>query len=272
MTVQKSMPKNRTFPEVCNYRKKGNDIYHYFNIDEQNALISFAASASIAILNERRNEDKELSKMISTGLYYRIKEEAIELLKSDAFINNFNSFSCHAYVLSIDIRRSTELMLKAIDAKAFVRFIENLEKQMANTIRNNFGIIDKFTGDGILAYSPSFYSGEYAGFRCLVSAFECHNIFDKIFSKCKDCFQVVLKNAGLGIGIDFGTINLNIRDNSELTPMATLKSPTCGRVKIPQRQNDKFNLIFANRQSFSLFHPFFSIFFLESLLAASFSR
>jgi len=61
-------------------------------------------------------------------------------------------------------------------------------------------------------------------------------------------------------------------DGLMFTPMATLKSPTCGQVKIPQRQNYKFNLIFANRQSFSLFHPFLSIFFLESLLAASFSR
>ena len=42
--------------------------------------------------------------------------------------------------------------------------------------------------------------------------------------------------------------------------MATLKSPTCGRVKIPQRQSDKFKLFSANRQYFFLFHPLFLIF------------
>jgi len=42
--------------------------------------------------------------------------------------------------------------------------------------------------------------------------------------------------------------------------MATLKSPTRGRVKIPQRQSVKFNLISENRQSFFLFHPLFFIF------------
>jgi len=31
-----------------------------------------------------------------------------------------------------------------------------------------------------------------------------------------------------------------------LAPMATLKSPTCGRVKIPQRQSDKIKLFSAN--------------------------
>jgi len=51
-----------------------------------------------------------------------------------------------------------------------------------------------------------------------------------------------------------------------LPPMATLKSPTCGRVKIPQRQNDKSNLNSENLQFFSLFHPLSQIFVLgESL-------
>ena len=52
----------------------------------------------------------------------------------------------------------------------------------------------------------------------------------------------------------------------DYTPMATLKSPTCGRVKIPQRQYDKSNLNSENLQFFSLFHPLSQIFVLgESL-------
>lgn len=42
-------------------------------------------------------------------------------------------------------------------------------------------------------------------------------------------------------------------------PMATLKSPTRGRVKIPRRQNCNFNLTSENRQSFFLFHPLFFV-------------
>ena len=48
---------------------------------------------------------------------------------------------------------------------------------------------------------------------------------------------------------------VQIKIEIALTPMATLKSPTRGRVKIPQRQNDKSNLISENLQLFSLFHP-----------------
>ena len=48
-----------------------------------------------------------------------------------------------------------------------------------------------------------------------------------------------------------------IKPNGWYTPMATLKSPTRGRVKIPRRQNFNFNLNSYNRQSFFLFHPLF---------------
>jgi len=112
---------------------------------------------------------------------------------------------------------------------------------------------------------PTLYIGQGDGVKSRIESHEKSKAFwDKVL-------VFVSSNSGLNRA-HITWLEWALIQQARLTPMATLKSPTCGRVKIPQRQNDKFNLIFANRQSFSLFHPFFSIFFLESLLAASFSR
>ena len=46
-----------------------------------------------------------------------------------------------------------------------------------------------------------------------------------------------------------------IRRVATLARMATLKSPTCGRVKIPRRQNNKSYSILSKSAIFFFFHP-----------------
>lgn len=148
----------------------------------------------------------------------RVNEEARKkLLQSPDFLNGFNnSQNCEAVVVSIDIRRSTELMLKAKTPELFSKFITELSSKLSTIIIENYGIFDKFTGDGILAFFPKFFSGDQAILRALKAAEECHEIFEKHYNSNKKGFSVFITNIGLGIGIDYGNVTL-VNTSNELT-------------------------------------------------------
>jgi hypothetical protein len=90
---------------------------------------------------------------------------------------------CSAYVLSVDIRRSTELMLKARTAEKFAEFISGLAIELTEIVVNSLGVFDKFTGDGILAFFPDFFSGPDAAYRVLAAADRCHAAFEKRYHR-----------------------------------------------------------------------------------------
>lgn len=170
-------------------------------------------------IEELRKLKEELqSKEKINHILPRICEEARQRLLSD---NNFRELfqdakNCDAVVVSIDIRRSTELMLKARRPELFSKFITELSQKLSEVILTNFGIFDKFTGDGILAFFPKFYSGEHAIIRALKAADECHKIFNQHYKKSRECFNVFIKDVGLGIGIDYGSVTL-VNTRNELT-------------------------------------------------------
>jgi len=111
---------------------------------------------------------------------------------------------CEVVVLSIDIRRSTDLMLKAKIPEIYADFISELCKGLLNIVVANFGVFDKYTGDGIIAFFPYFFSGNDALLWAMKSAFECHVFFADHYRRHRHCFISVLKDIGLGIGIDSG--------------------------------------------------------------------
>lgn len=148
----------------------------------------------------------------------RICEKARQkLLSDDGFKKLFaDARTCESVVLSIDIRRSTELMLKARKPELFSKFITGLANKLSEIILLNYGIFDKFTGDGILAFFPKFYSGDNAVIRAIKVATECHSIFSIHYKESRNCFNVLINNVGLGIGIDYGNVTL-VNTGSELT-------------------------------------------------------
>ena len=153
------------------------------------------------LLNEKQNLSHLLTQV---GVAAQEK-----LLNSTSFRALFDQESPHlSYVLSIDIRRSTELMLKAGAPRLYAEFITELASQLRDVILENFGIFDKFTGDGILAFFPDFYSGEDAGYFALKAAHDCHKVFANHYSINKHCFISILKEIGLGIGIDYGEVQM----------------------------------------------------------------
>jgi class 3 adenylate cyclase len=141
-------------------------------------------------------------------LLERVNPKAQELLlRSESFIAAFSTRQ-ELFAVSVDIRRSTDLMLSSIDAEGFASFITDLCGNLADIIKINHGVFDKFTGDGILAFFPTFLSGVDAGFLALRAADACHRAFKAHYSKSSRFFQTVREDAGLGIGIDYGECNL----------------------------------------------------------------
>ncbi|BAC88420.1 gll0479 [Gloeobacter violaceus PCC 7421] len=140
----------------------------------------------------------------------RVNEQAAKaLFEHENFLNEFLKNQEHeTFVMSIDIRRSTELMLKARSPEMFAQFISSLCKDLKEVITKNYGIFDKFTGDGILAFFPEFYSGPDAGIHAVQSAIECHSIFQRKYKDHRRNFTTVLNNTGLSIGIDYGPANM----------------------------------------------------------------
>src|ERR1019366_7896908 len=92
----------------------------------------------------------------------KVEPKARDLLFSNpAFEALFNSKQPrNTFVLSADLRRSTTLMLKARNPELFAMFLQDLCDRLYNALLENLGVFDKFTGDGILAFFPEFYSGE----------------------------------------------------------------------------------------------------------------
>lgn len=148
----------------------------------------------------------------------RINENGRQkVLENKDFLDLFQDKTpCDSVVVSIDIRRSTELMLKARKPELFSEFITALSHKLSDCIIENYGIFDKFTGDGILAFFPNFYSGEQAIIRAIKASEECHKIFDDHYNNSRHCFSVFIKDVGLGIGIDYGNVTL-VNTTNELT-------------------------------------------------------
>jgi class 3 adenylate cyclase len=152
---------------------------------------------------------------------------------------------CAAFVMSIDIRRSAELMLKARTAELFAEFMAGLCEELKKSICDRFGIVDKFTGDGLLASFPEFFSGSDAGYRTISAAHEAHLVFRKRYKQHRSSFFTVLTDIGLGIGIDYGNIRF-MRIAGDLTVVgapvvyaARLSSAPAGKTVLNQPAYEK---------------------------------
>jgi len=167
---------------------------------------------------EKGETDKQLQQTLAEyaaeremrHLVRKVSEEAVDKIRADAaFRGQFSPGKLHdAFVMSVDIRSSTQLMLNAKDASDFAAFVTELCDKLGDIVVSNGGILDKFTGDGVLAFFPTFYSGDDAGYRAVLAATEAIEFFVDHYRNSRECFKVVIEDTGLGIGIDYGKVQL----------------------------------------------------------------
>jgi class 3 adenylate cyclase len=176
------------------------------------------------------------------------------LMHSESFKKKFLSTSeCKAFVVAVDIRRSTELMLKARRPEDFARFITTLCSDLKSIVIDSYGVFDKFTGDGVLAFFPEFYSGQDAGFYALQAAERFHSAFNKHYRSFRSAFSSVLMDTGLGIGIDYGDAQLvQVADGLTLVGVPVvyacrLSSATAGKTLLNQPAYDKISERFSGK-------------------------
>jgi len=131
-----------------------------------------------AHLQLRSKYDELQKKENFRNILYSVEQDAQKKLLADQdFANEFSKENCYSYVMSVDIRKSTDLMLKAVKPSQFATFIRKLCESLRTVVFNNHGVFDKFTGDGILAFFPEFHTGDDAGLLVVKAANECHEVF-----------------------------------------------------------------------------------------------
>jgi class 3 adenylate cyclase len=197
----------------------------YRTFEDQLVEIRKRVEDQARALQEEKSSPKEKEQKIATlestleelrakerigFLLSRVNQAAQRLLlTSDPFRRTFlDRKECVAFVMSVDIRRSTELMLKARNAEAFADFITTLCADLMNIITEQFGVFDKFTGDGVLAFFPDFYTGDDAAYYAVAAADKCHASFREHYQRFRRSFSSVLTGIGLGIGVDYGLVHL----------------------------------------------------------------
>ena len=184
------------------------------DIDEKAKRLQQSVNDSAAretAFREMSDQLTELRTKLELGyILQRISEEARQsVLASKDLKRQFTPPStCQAFIMSIDLRRSTELMLRARSPEASSEFISGLCNHLQKIIVRNHGVFDKFTGDGILAFFPDFFSGTDSGYYALNAADECHQLFSSFYKRHRHCFSVVMSEIGLGIGLDYGEVHL----------------------------------------------------------------
>ena len=199
------------------FNEKYNDILvRYINYLSEMKKMYEESSSTETNLGLQEKKEELIKNVELFNLYSRIHPKAGNILKDvdgEVLINFKKNEPIEMTVISLDIRKSTELMLKSHSPNNFSKFISGLTEGLKNIITNNFGIFNKFTGDGILAYFPIFYSGIDSILNCCLVSQECHQFFNNYYLENYDKFLVAL-DTGLGIGIDHGYTQI-VKINNE---------------------------------------------------------
>jgi class 3 adenylate cyclase len=140
--------------------------------------------------------------------------QAIDLI-SDEFVKRLSDTD--TLVLVADIRKSQDLMTYGPSADFFRDKILEFTTQMREIIKNNFGIFDKFTGDGFLCYFNSHLCKQFRKDYYIQLIKSCKEIMlfsTKFFEDwIKHIRKLPPNSSGLTLGIDCGIVKFRDLDN-----------------------------------------------------------
>ena len=196
-------------PDWFNILYTDTDSYRKLLDNERNILES---AEKVVKSEQNKNEYEKNIQGLKEGclkkyLLTRLPKNSQEKVKDEKFLDIFKmDASQEAVVVSIDIRDSTQLMLNAKKPELFAEFIRDVTAKIFEIIKENYGISDKFTGDGLLCFFPKEYSGDDAIYYALKASAAAHKLFEREYKKHYDKFSVVKADVGLGIGIDSGEV------------------------------------------------------------------
>lgn len=232
-----------TFKSLENIKTSASAVNNLLKSD-QDTISEAEIQSKVEDFTQALVDNQETRKKLAIAS--RICSLGVEhLINHPEMFESFNEKSWNMTVVSIDIRSSTQLMLNAKTPKDYVAFISDLSFALSTQVKEDYGIYDKFTGDGLLCFFPSFYSGEDHIYRALMCAESCHNIFKTIYAKHYDKFSVVRADVGLGIGIDVGETYLTFVNN-EPTVIGTPVVYACRLSSAPS------NMTYLNQQVYEV--------------------
>jgi adenylate cyclase len=148
------------------------------------------ATKVLALQSDKMRQN--LSRFFSPQLARTLQENGsgLELIRS------------HAAVMFIDIRGFTR-MSETVAPEVLAKVLAEYRQIASRSIFNNGGVVDKFTGDGILAVFGVPEETDDDCDRALACALEISNSLDRWFVKMEG---VVGWKLSYGIGVHFGTI------------------------------------------------------------------
>ena len=140
--------------------------------------------------------------------------QAINLVSAE-FVEKLSSTD--TIVLVADIRKSQDLMTYGPSADFFRDKILEFTTQMRKIIKNNYGIFDKFTGDGFLCYFNSHLCEQFKKDyyeQMLNACKEIMNFSNMFFQEwIKHIRKLPPNSSGLTLGIDSGIVKFRDLDN-----------------------------------------------------------
>lgn len=140
--------------------------------------------------------------------------QAIDIVNDD-FIENLSI--TNTIVIVADIRKSQDLMTYSPNADFYRDKILEFTTKMRSIIKSNYGIFDKFTGDGFLCYFNSMLCDKFGKDYYKQMMKSCQEIIDFSIPFFDEWIKHIRKlppnSSGIAIGIDSGIIKFRDLDN-----------------------------------------------------------
>jgi adenylate cyclase len=183
----------------------------YFSFEHWGSWLSFAMPAATLVANyaaitsfrmifeerEKRKIRKTFSQYLSPGVIGLIEKDPQKYIRPGGETKDLT-------VMFSDIRDFTTLS-EGLTADELVHLLNEYLGEMTDVLFRNFGTLDKYIGDAIMAFWGSPYPQDDHAIRACNCALEMSRSLEKLNAKWKDEGR---KPISIGIGLNTGPVNV----------------------------------------------------------------